>query len=91
MVKPPQFDAKKKYPLILEIHGGPYANYGSRFSAEMQLYAAAGYVVHLFPTGQGNVIGNPILPVIKLCANPRTVKLMSEHVDVDVSGCCARR
>jgi (2R)-sulfolactate sulfo-lyase subunit beta len=40
----------------------------------------------LLPTGQGNVIGNPILPVIKLCANPRTVKLMSEHIDVDVSG-----
>src|SRR5213078_1333351 len=38
------------------------------------------------PTGQGNVIGNPILPVIKLCANPRTVRTMSEHVDVDVSG-----
>jgi acylaminoacyl-peptidase len=37
--------ARKKYPLILEIHGGPYANYGLRFSAEMQLYAAAGYVV----------------------------------------------
>src|SRR5213076_2083437 len=39
------FDEKKKYPLILEIHGGPYANYGARFSAEIQLYAAAGYVV----------------------------------------------
>jgi (2R)-sulfolactate sulfo-lyase subunit beta len=50
------------------------------------LMAAAGYAVHTFPTGQGNVIGNPILPVIKLCANPRTVKLMSEHIDVDVSG-----
>ncbi|MFT5112042.1 MAG: (2R)-sulfolactate sulfo-lyase subunit beta [Parasphingorhabdus sp.] len=50
------------------------------------LCAAAGYVVHLFPTGQGNIIGNPILPVIKLCANPRTVRTMSEHVDVDVSG-----
>lgn len=45
IVKPPGFDAKKKYPLILEIHGGPFANYGDRFSAEIQLYAAAGYVV----------------------------------------------
>jgi acylaminoacyl-peptidase len=45
IVKPPHFDPKKKYPLILEIHGGPYANYGERFSAEIQLYAAAGYVV----------------------------------------------
>jgi dipeptidyl aminopeptidase/acylaminoacyl peptidase len=45
IVKPPNFDAKKKYPLILEIHGGPFANYGDRFSTEMQIYAAAGYVV----------------------------------------------
>ncbi len=59
----------------------------SSAAAEMvTLAAAAGYVVHLFPTGQGNIIGNPILPVIKLCANPRTVRTMGEHVDVDVSG-----
>ena len=59
----------------------------SSAAAEMvTLCAAAGYVVHLFPTGQGNVIGNPILPVVKLCANPRTVRTMSEHIDVDVSG-----
>jgi len=59
----------------------------SSAAAEMvTLCAAAGYTVHLFPTGQGNVIGNPILPVIKLCANPRTVRTMSEHIDVDVSG-----
>lgn len=45
IVKPPEFSADKEYPLILEIHGGPFANYGDRFSAEMQLYAAAGYVV----------------------------------------------
>lgn len=50
------------------------------------LQAAAGYVVHLFPTGQGNIIGNPIMPVIKLSANPRTVRTMNEHIDVDVSG-----
>jgi (2R)-sulfolactate sulfo-lyase subunit beta len=59
----------------------------SSAAAEMvTLCAAAGYVVHFFPTGQGNVIGNPILPVIKLCANPRTVRTMAEHIDVDVSG-----
>src|SRR5690606_13817440 len=59
----------------------------SSAAAEMvTLCAAAGYVVHFFPTGQGNVIGNPILPVIKLCANPRTVRTMSEHTDVDVTG-----
>ena len=50
------------------------------------LQAAAGFVVHLFPTGQGNVIGNPIEPVIKLTANPRTARTMSEHIDLDVSG-----
>jgi (2R)-sulfolactate sulfo-lyase subunit beta len=59
----------------------------SSAAAEMlTLLAAAGFAVHFFPTGQGNVIGNPILPVIKLCANPRTVRTMSEHIDVDVSG-----
>src|SRR6056297_1191101 len=54
------------------------------------LMAAAGYVVHLFPTGQGNIVGNPILPVIKLTGNPRTVRTMSEHIDVDVSGIIRR-
>jgi len=54
------------------------------------LMAAAGYVIHTFPTGQGNVIGNPIVPVIKITANPRTIRTMSEHVDVDVSGILRR-
>jgi len=63
----------------------------SSAAAEMvTLCAAAGFVVHLFPTGQGNVIGNPILPVIKLSANPRTVRTMGEHIDVDVSGLLRR-
>ncbi|VTU33001.1 (2R)-sulfolactate sulfo-lyase subunit beta [Variovorax sp. SRS16] len=63
----------------------------SSAAAEMvTLCAASGYAVHFFPTGQGNVIGNPILPVIKICANPRTVRLMSEHVDVDTSGLLQR-
>jgi (2R)-sulfolactate sulfo-lyase subunit beta len=54
------------------------------------LQAAAGYVLHVFPTGQGNVIGNPIMPVVKLSGNPRTVRVMSEHIDVDVSGVVRR-
>ncbi len=59
----------------------------SSAAAEMvTLCAAAGSVVHYFPTGQGNVIGNPIVPVIKLCANPLTVSTMSEHIDVDLTG-----
>lgn len=45
IVRPPDFDRSKTYPLILEIHGGPFANYGPRFSAQYQLFAAAGYVV----------------------------------------------
>jgi (2R)-sulfolactate sulfo-lyase subunit beta len=54
------------------------------------LQAAAGFTVHLFPTGQGNIIGTPIEPVIKLSANPRTVRTMNEHIDVDVSGIMRR-
>ncbi|MBC7953790.1 MAG: UxaA family hydrolase [Rhodospirillaceae bacterium] len=54
------------------------------------LQAAAGFAVHLFPTGQGNVIGNPIVPVVKLSANPRTVRTMSEHIDLDVTGLLRR-
>jgi dipeptidyl aminopeptidase/acylaminoacyl peptidase len=45
IVKPPGFDPERKYPFILEIHGGPISHYGDRFSAEMQMFAAAGYVV----------------------------------------------
>ena len=45
LVTPPDFDAGKKYPLILEIHGGPYAAYGPTFATDLQLYASAGYVV----------------------------------------------
>ena len=54
------------------------------------LMPAAGYVVHVFPTGQGNIVGNPIVPVVKLTGNPRTVRTMSEHIDVDVSGVIRR-
>ena len=72
-------------------HPGLWFMDSSSAAAEMvTLCAASGYVVHFFPTGQGNVIGNPILPVIKLCANPRTVRLMSEHIDVDCSGLLQR-
>ncbi|MEQ8764205.1 MAG: S9 family peptidase [Planctomycetota bacterium] len=45
LVTPPGFDPAQQYPMILEIHGGPFANYGNRFAAEIQLFAAAGYVV----------------------------------------------
>ncbi len=72
-------------------HAGLWFMDSSSAAAEMvTLCAAAGFVVHFFPTGQGNVIGNPILPVIKICANPRTVRTMREHIDVDTSGLLQR-
>jgi (2R)-sulfolactate sulfo-lyase subunit beta len=70
---------------------GLYFMDSSSAAAEcVTLQAAAGFVVHLFPTGQGNVIGNPIEPVIKLTANPKTARTMSEHIDLDVSGILRR-
>ena len=72
---------------------GPGLYYMDTSSAAAEcitLQAAAGFVVHLFPTGQGNVIGNPIEPVIKLTANPKTARTMAEHIDLDVSGILRR-
>ncbi len=64
IVKPPGFDATRKYPMVLEIHGGPFADYGVRYSSEIQLYAAAGYVVlYTNPRGStsyGEEFGNLI-------------------------------
>jgi acylaminoacyl-peptidase len=64
IVTPPGFDPSGTYPLLLEIHGGPFANYGPRFAAEIQLYAAAGYVVlYTNPRGStsyGQEFGNLI-------------------------------
>lgn len=54
------------------------------------LMAAAGAVIHLFPTGQGNIVGHPIEPVVKLTGNPITAQTMSEHIDLDVSGLLRR-
>ncbi|HYT98307.1 MAG TPA: UxaA family hydrolase [Casimicrobiaceae bacterium] len=72
-------------------HPGLWFMDSSSAAAEMvTLCAAAGFAVHFFPTGQGNVIGNPILPVIKICANPRTVRTMGEHIDVDTTGLLQR-
>jgi dipeptidyl aminopeptidase/acylaminoacyl peptidase len=64
LVKPPDYEPTQTYPLILEIHGGPFANYGPRFSMEAQLYAAAGYLVlYANPRGStsyGEAFGNLI-------------------------------
>jgi (2R)-sulfolactate sulfo-lyase subunit beta len=67
-----------------------YMDTSSAAAECVTLMAAAGYVVHTFPTGQGNIVGNPIIPVIKISANPRTVRTMSEHIDLDVSGILRR-
>ncbi|MGI9049533.1 MAG: UxaA family hydrolase [Rubrobacteraceae bacterium] len=70
---------------------GLYFMDSSSAAAEfVTLMAAGGAVVHLFPTGQGNIVGNPIEPVVKLSANPNTVRKMAEHIDVDVSGLLSR-
>src|SRR5579884_685923 len=64
IIKPPDFDASRKYPLILEIHGGPFANYGDRFDFEKQVFAAHDYVVlYTNPRGStsyGGEFGNLI-------------------------------
>lgn len=64
IIKPPNFDPSRKYPLILEIHGGPFANYGDRFDVEKQIWASAGYVVlYINPRGStsyGEEFGNLI-------------------------------
>jgi len=62
VVKPPGYDPEQDYPLLVEIHGGPISHYGPVFSPEIQLYAAAGYVV-FYPnprgsTGYGEEFGN---------------------------------
>lgn len=63
----------------------------SSAAAEMvTLAAAAGSVLHFFTTGQGNVVGHPVIPVVKISAHPRTVVEMAEHIDVDLSGVLRR-
>ncbi|MFQ5809272.1 MAG: D-galactarate dehydratase, partial [Armatimonadota bacterium] len=76
-----------------EMPTGPglwYMDTSSAAAEAVTLWAAAGFACHLFPTGQGNIVGNPILPVVKLSANPHTCDLMREHIDVDVSGILQR-
>ncbi|HDY71042.1 MAG TPA: D-galactarate dehydratase, partial [Nitrospirae bacterium] len=62
-----------------------YMDTSSAAAEAVTLWAASGAVVHLFPTGQGNINGNPIEPVIKLSANPLTCSTMSEHIDLNIS------
>ena len=79
-------------PAALPTNGaGLYFMDSSSAAAEhITLMCAGGAVVHIFPTGQGNVIGHPVEPVIKLTANPHTAETMVEHIDLDVSGLLRR-
>lgn len=58
----------------------------SAAAEQVTLCCAGGATLHLFTTGQGNIVGNPVLPVVKISGNPLTVETMSEHIDVDVTG-----
>lgn len=82
---------KSKYVGVLKPAEAPtgkglwFMDTSSAAAEAVTLWAASGAVVHLFPTGQGNIVGNPIVPVIKLSANPLTCETMREHIDLDVS------
>lgn len=83
---------RSRYVGVLEPAEAPkgkglwFMDTSSAAAEAITLWAASGAVVHLFPTGQGNIVGHPIEPVIKLSANPLTCRTMAEHVDLDVSG-----
>jgi (2R)-sulfolactate sulfo-lyase subunit beta len=62
-----------------------FVNTSSAAAEAITIFAAKGSVLHLFTTGQGNVVGHPIIPVIKITANPKTARSMTEHIDVDIS------
>lgn len=82
---------KSRYVGVLKPAEAPTGNglwfmdTSSAAAEAITLWGAAGSVLHFFPTGQGNIVGNPIVPVIKVSANPVTVATMSEHTDVDLS------
>jgi (2R)-sulfolactate sulfo-lyase subunit beta len=70
---------------------GLYFMDSSSAAAEhITLMCAGGAVLHLFPTGQGNIVGHPVEPVVKLTGNPKTARTMVEHIDLDVSGILSR-
>lgn len=82
---------KAKYVGVLKPAESPkgkglwFMDTSSAAAEAVTLWAASGAAIHLFPTGQGNIIGNPIVPVIKISGNPLTCSTMQEHIDVNVS------
>jgi (2R)-sulfolactate sulfo-lyase subunit beta len=75
--------APAEAPTVAGLH---FMDTSSAAAECVTLMTAAGGVVNLFPTGQGNPIGNPVQPVLKISANPKTVASMGDHIDVDCSG-----
>jgi (2R)-sulfolactate sulfo-lyase subunit beta len=67
-------------------HGLNFMDSSSAAAECVTLFGAAGSVLQVFTTGNGNNLGHPIVPVIKITANPKTVEIMREHIDVDISG-----
>lgn len=65
--------------------GVHFMDTSSAAAESVTLFAAGGAALHIFTTGQGNVVGSAVIPVIKTSANPITVNTMSEHIDLDVS------
>ena len=61
-----------------------YMDTSSAAAESVTLFAAGGAIAHLFTTGQGNIVGNPVIPVVKISANPVTVSTMEEHIDVPI-------
>ncbi|MTI79906.1 MAG: D-galactarate dehydratase [Firmicutes bacterium] len=88
--KKPKVQSSLKEAEAPQSKGLHFMNSSSAAAEMVTLCAAGGAVVHLFPTGQGNIVGNPVIPVVKLCANPVTVATMSEHFDVDLTGLLRR-
>lgn len=67
------------------VRGVSFMDTSSAAAESVTLFAAGGAALHLFTTGQGNIVGNPIVPVLKITANPKTAARMAEHIDIDVS------
>ncbi len=72
--------------MVPTVKGLNFMDSSSAAAEYITLMGAAGSAFHFFTTGQGNIVGNPIVPVLKTTANPKTASSMAEHIDVDISG-----
>ena len=76
VVYPPNFDATKTYPILVENHGGPILSYGNYFSPEIQLYAAAGYIVFIPTQGEVPVMGKSLLTCCITIIPEKTTRML---------------